>query len=395
MINLFLKNWELKKFVQDSNKGVGVVMRILITLLLGVSNAFAGYIEDVSSAVQSKQFDRAVSIVRGPAEKGDAEAQHVLAYLFQHGIGIPKDVTESLKWATLSANQGYVNAQRFMGSIYQKGSGVPVNYPEAIKWFKLASAQNDIDSQVTLGSLYFNGEGVQKDYVEALTWYKLAADKRSYLAQMNLGTMYFNGLGVPKNDTEAFKWVLLSAEQNLPQAQASVGYMYLNGLGAPQDYREAFKWFKLAATMNERSAQGNLGLMYAVGKGVSKDDAESAKWYKLAAGQKEILPSSYLVSNSAFVCSALMESKTKATTSMALSMLKEMLLVTIKSYSGASYKHGTFTGSSSVGPIFGTYTQYDNSWLTAHYSTGLEAALSGSASIAEINKEIDRLNCDK
>ena len=333
---------------------------IFLTLLICISKIVAaGYIEEVTLDINSKNYAKALSIVRAPAEQGDASAQHVLGYLYQNGLGVEQNSFEAVKWYRLAANQEFTFSQR------------------------------------NLGFMYANGFGVTKDEAEAIKWYKLAANKGDAQSQINLGDTYKNSIGLTKDDAEAVKWYRLAANQGLARGQFNLGFMYQNGFGVSKDHAEAVKWYRLAANQGLAQGQFNLGFMYQNGLGVPKDDPEATKWYKLAANQGLSAAGTTLVSSSAFICSALIESRTKAATTMAGSFIKELLLIAFRSYSGASYRSGTFTGSSSSGPMSGTYTLYDNSWLAEHYSKGLDAALNGTSSISDINSEIERLKCEQ
>lgn len=102
----------------------------------------------------------------------------------------------------------------------------------------------------------------------------------------------------------------------------------------------------------------------------------------------------HYVRSQALICTALEEARSRALKSAALDIFKEVLLVAIKSYAGTSYSGGTFTASTSSGQtVSGTYRTYDNSWLGEHYSRGLDAVFNGSASIADIDREMGRLDC--
>lgn len=104
----------------------------------------------------------------------------------------------------------------------------------------------------------------------------------------------------------------------------------------------------------------------------------------------------HYVRSQALICTALEEAKTRALKSAAVSVFKEVLLAAVKSYAGASYSGGNFTANTSTGrTVSGTYTRYDSSWLGEHYSRGLDAVFEGSASLADINREMARLNCEE
>jgi hypothetical protein len=103
----------------------------------------------------------------------------------------------------------------------------------------------------------------------------------------------------------------------------------------------------------------------------------------------------HYVRSQALMCDALKEARTRAITSAAMSIFKEVLVAAIRSYAGASYSGGNFTAYTTTGQaVSGTYTRYDPSWLGEHYSRGLDAVFQGTASLADINRELTRLECD-
>lgn len=101
------------------------------------------------------------------------------------------------------------------------------------------------------------------------------------------------------------------------------------------------------------------------------------------------------VRSQVLMCDALKEAKVRAIKSAATNLFKEVLVAAIRSYAGASYSGGTFTANTTSGQtVSGTYTRYDPSWLGEHYSRGLDAVFQGTASLADINRELTRLECD-
>jgi hypothetical protein len=103
----------------------------------------------------------------------------------------------------------------------------------------------------------------------------------------------------------------------------------------------------------------------------------------------------HYVRSQALMCDALKEARTRAMRSAAMSIFKEVLVAAIRSYAGASYSGGNFTAYTTSGQaVSGTYTRYDPSWLGEHYSRGMDAVFQGTASLADINRELTRLECD-
>jgi TPR repeat protein len=179
--------------------------------------------------------------LRKKAEAGDADAQHELAIIYGRGEGVPKDVSEYLKWYGKTIEQGDAEAQFNLGMMYGTDSA------ESVKWFRKAAEQGYAAAQNYLGAMYAQGMDVPKDDAESFKWFRMAAEQGDASAQTMLGAMYFEGMGVPEDDDEAVKWYRKAAEQGYFLGQGSLGRMYDLGRGVPEDDVAAYAWYSLAA----------------------------------------------------------------------------------------------------------------------------------------------------
>lgn len=102
----------------------------------------------------------------------------MLGWAYYEGEGVPRDLTEAVKWWRKAADQGHLKAQASLGWAYYKGEGVPKDYAEAVKWYRKAAEKGDANAQSNLGWAYYKGEGVPRDYAQAFCWFSLAV-KRS------------------------------------------------------------------------------------------------------------------------------------------------------------------------------------------------------------------------
>lgn len=105
-----------------------------------------GATKSAETAYMSGDYTTALREWQPRAEKGDAEAQYGLGYMYRQGQGVPKDSKEAGKWYGKAAEQGYVKAQVKLGLMYAKGDGFPQSYIQAHKWFNLAAAQGHKDA---------------------------------------------------------------------------------------------------------------------------------------------------------------------------------------------------------------------------------------------------------
>jgi TPR repeat protein len=291
-----------------------------------------------------------ISCYRLLAEQGDDKALFMLGYLFENGSAeVNQDLTESLKFYTLSAekgnalaleaavkvgaelaqgfvrlgiafmdkggdenyrlavelfrkaaNAGNADAQAYLGQMYRYGSGVTRNIDEAVRLYGLAIRQNNNIARVFYGRLLEDSLPIGDSYmleknkklIDAVSWYRLAAKEGDSTGQLFLANMYERGRGVTKNLPEAVKLYTLSANQGNRNAQNRLGYFYEYGaFGNPggqvvqRDYSEAVKWYRRAADNGLIEALIKLGKMHESGIGVDRNYSDSVKFYRMAASK--------------------------------------------------------------------------------------------------------------
>lgn len=269
--------------------------------------------ENSSSSLQAHY----VSYLRPVAEKGDGQAQNILAMCYYLGRGVTRNYSEALKWFRRSAENGILDSIAMLGVCYEDGKGVTQNYAEAARWYRKAAEQGDAMAQDYLGEFYYKGTGVPQNYDEAIKWYRKAAKQGDASAQNKIGLCYQSGYGVRKNENEAAQWFRKAAEQGFTPAECNLGYLYYmsknysdavpwlrkaaekgevwpqkilgdlfyNGIGVSQNYAEAVKWYLKAADQGDAAAQQMLGLCYYSGLEGIQDYDEAVKWFRKAADQ--------------------------------------------------------------------------------------------------------------
>src|SRR5262249_9754331 len=134
----------------------GVVrMRLFFapTMLCAVISAAAD-LTSAKRAYEAKDYTTAFQEASPLAEKGETDAQALLARLYMMGQGVLKDPELATKWFKTAADQGNAEAQFFLGSMYllpQK------DVTEGLKWMRLAAEQGNQDAQLILGRVYADG----------------------------------------------------------------------------------------------------------------------------------------------------------------------------------------------------------------------------------------------
>ena len=115
------------------------------------------------AAFQAKHFSRAMQLLSPFAERGDADAQHRLAVMYQNGLGVVRNPALALAWMRKAAEQGLAIAQHGLGFMYLQGEGADPDPSQAAHWFRLAAEQGLAGSQSMLASMYAEGNGVEAD----------------------------------------------------------------------------------------------------------------------------------------------------------------------------------------------------------------------------------------
>jgi TPR repeat protein len=65
----------------------------------------------VNTAVSTSVPDGNIAQLQREAQEGDPDAQYNLAYIYENGLGVPKDESKALELYKQAANQGHPAAQ--------------------------------------------------------------------------------------------------------------------------------------------------------------------------------------------------------------------------------------------------------------------------------------------
>jgi len=131
-----------------------------------------------------------VDTLASQAEKGDAKAQHNLAFQFEQ----QKQYDEAIKWYTRAAEQGYGVSEMNLAQMYERGTGVKQDFTEAKRWYRKSMERGSGESLYRLASL----SDKTQDYSEALKLYRRGVKQGDYRAMVDLGDMLEQGRGVKR-----------------------------------------------------------------------------------------------------------------------------------------------------------------------------------------------------
>ncbi|MFT5520035.1 MAG: TPR repeat protein [Enterobacterales bacterium] len=135
----------LDKLVSNNNPMASLM---LAKLLLFPNNG-----TKIEHSTEAK--DKSISqLLEFAGKAGIAEAQFLLARLYQLGVGVSENPSQSYHWFALAAQQGYADAQFELGMHWLDGRAVKKPYPEiGMFWINQAAAHGQIEAQNYLGLL--------------------------------------------------------------------------------------------------------------------------------------------------------------------------------------------------------------------------------------------------
>jgi len=128
------------------------------------------------------------NMARAKAESGDSQAQLLVAWMYDNGVGVESDPVEAFHWWRKAGEKGAVVAQYNVAVMYAAGQGVRRNYPEAVEWYRKAAAQGWPDAYANLGWLYNAGRGVPMNKAEARRLWNKGAELGSFKAKVGLSS---------------------------------------------------------------------------------------------------------------------------------------------------------------------------------------------------------------
>ena len=137
-----------------------LIATLLILSLASASiNVAASDLDDAVEAMRIGDFAEAYCIMRPLAERGDADAQYNIGWMYMNGYGLRVNDTLALEWWNKASRQGNVDASFSIGMLYSLGDGeVRKNSKKAIDYYLLAVKEGHEDAVIILQSMMMRND---------------------------------------------------------------------------------------------------------------------------------------------------------------------------------------------------------------------------------------------
>jgi TPR repeat protein len=200
--------------------------------------------------------------------------------VLQNGLFSPEALVRLQKLAAA----GNAQALFTCGMLHYYGLGLSKDLQQSVDCYTRAAELGSVESLSNLGSLYESADsGALRDLSKAKCCYEKSARKNCSVAAYDLGAIYLGGHGEPAAPYKAVYWFKRAAKQNFAPALYQLANCYESGIGGCHSAAARFKLLKRAALASYSPAEFKLGQMYEAGQGTAKDLDAAATWYLKAA----------------------------------------------------------------------------------------------------------------
>ena len=158
---------------------------LTIALLSGLASPAFADVKDGVDAWGREDYKTAIAEWRGPADKGDADAQFNMAQAYKLGRGVSADLVQAERFYKLAADQGHLQASDNYGLLLFQNN----RRTDALPYLTESARRGEPRSQYVLGTGHFNGDFVQKDYVRAYALMTRASAQGLSQATSNMAQM--------------------------------------------------------------------------------------------------------------------------------------------------------------------------------------------------------------
>ncbi len=107
-----------------------MLRNVIITLFLVCSlstHTYADY-DSAKAAFEAGDYETAIKQFLPLAKAGEARSQFNLGVMYRHGLGVPQNDAEAVKWHRRAAEQGNAVGQYNLGHMYTQGPIQPWSY---------------------------------------------------------------------------------------------------------------------------------------------------------------------------------------------------------------------------------------------------------------------------
>jgi TPR repeat protein len=235
--------------------------------------------------VVTKNIDRALDHFEISARLGVSDAALQLADCYERGIGVAKDLVQSVFWLRLAALGECPDALFALAVHKYKFPDSIVEPDEADRCLREACRRGHTTAMMKLADDLLRSPPSSEDFESGVKLVKTVLSRHGEInTDYVLGHIHRHGIGVKEDKAKAAEYWRLSANAGDVTAQVFYGDLLLKGDGVPVNMELAEHYFELA--LSQRHLAGAIGIGF-VARFLHRDDAKAAAYLAFGSTGKE------------------------------------------------------------------------------------------------------------
>lgn len=249
-------------------------------------------LNDVGYETEKSDWDGAYKIAvqcyRTAAEVGDSLGMNNLAWMYQNGYGVEKDVDKAIDWYLMSAYLGNDQAMINLGNLYEFSEGVKQNDSKAFLWYQQAAELGNPTGLFNYANMLHHGRGTSQNKEKAYEIFSFLYKENIPNTAFYMGLYHQEGWCIKQDYKKALKYYCEGIEiDNCMYCYNQIGVIYGKGLGVKKDIPKALYYYSEAAKRGDALSFTNIAYLYEIGDGVKRDRDKAILFYQLAANLGE------------------------------------------------------------------------------------------------------------
>jgi TPR repeat protein len=206
----------------------------------------------------------AAKLYEKASELKDSNAMIHLASLYEHGNGVPQDISKTIFYLNKACDLENPCAMNILGNMYEFGIGVKVDEVRAAKLYRRSVDKKHLstDGMINLGVMYAEGRGVSKDFKMAKMLLKAAVRRHDPIAMYTLAMLLLREGNIAKKSQKILKLLQDSAKLGISGAMYQLGCLYSRGQIVEKDMVQASEYFAHAASLGVPTAAQEFYKLY-------------------------------------------------------------------------------------------------------------------------------------
>ncbi|KAK8865308.1 hypothetical protein M9Y10_010848 [Tritrichomonas musculus] len=231
--------------------------------------------------------EKASKYFKMAADLGHDMGMNNYACDLRDGIGVPRNIDESVRYFKLAIEEGNILSARNYGNMLCKGfhddcENVLVQADRALgkKYLKYAADHDDVIAIEEYASQLLNDEG-NIDVAELRTYLERGVQAKSTLCMKLYGAILLDGVPFEKDLMRGASYFKMAVDLNDENAMNVYGELLESGIGVDKDVEMARRYFQQAADLGDESGIENYARFLEEGIGGEKCIEEGKKYRDL------------------------------------------------------------------------------------------------------------------